>query len=262
MRKKVTSRQSPVASEASTGVGVSESHPAVEESVRRRDGRAEPRAIAKRGGAGAGRPLRAALITTMLILSACGFTPLHSQAYRAQQAVDVSSLAISVAGSNITPDATATIPRRYSELLKAEIESQVNPDATPTEKLFALTITFNELNTALFVNPDGTASRGDLAYNSTYSLTRLADGKPITSGVIARISSYNSSPTADYASYVSIEDARKRGMMELAQDYKLRLASLLPTLNNPTAPPAPAPQPESVPALQPVRNYETYRSGY
>ena len=70
------------------------------------------------------------------------------------------------------------------------------------------------------------------------------------------MSSYNSSPTADFASYISIEDARKRAMQELAQDYKLRLAALLPTLNDSkasiieTKPEAPKLE------LQPLQRYE------
>lgn len=202
-------------------------------------------------------------LALLLLLVACGFQPLHGQAYRAAQSVDLSSLVIEVSGTSITPNGTgigsSSLPRRYGEQLKADIEDQVNPSGTTAEKLFKLSIAYSELENHLFVKPDGTASRGDLVYHSTYTLTRLLDGKPIASGSIDRISSYNLSLTADYASYVSIEDARKRGMQELAQDYKLRLAALLPTLNNPTAT-ALEKKPETpLPVLQPVPTYETIR---
>jgi hypothetical protein len=198
----------------------------------------------------------------MLILSACGFTPLHSQAYRTQQAVGLDMISVAVEGANITPNTASTVPRRYSELLKAEIEDQANPVGAVAEKIFRLDIRFTELNAAFFVNPDGTSSRGDLVYNSNYTIYRTLDNKQVASGTLNRTSSYNSSPTADYASYVSIEDARKRGMIELAQDYKLRLASLLPTLNNPTATSVETKPEAPDPALQPIRNHETLRPGY
>lgn len=203
------------------------------------------------------------LLTSMLILSACGFEPLQGQAYRAKLSVDLSAVTVNVAGTSLNAGNvnTVTIPRRYGELLKAEIEDNVNPKSVASSKQFALDIAFTESDISLFVNADGTASRGDLNYTSTYTIRRFADSKPVASGTIRRISSYNSSPTADFASYVSIEDARKRGMMELAQDYKLRLASLLPTLNSVDAT-AIEPKPEAPDLeLQPVRHYETLRSG-
>ncbi|MES2984288.1 MAG: hypothetical protein V4735_03770 [Pseudomonadota bacterium] len=205
---------------------------------------------------------RAALMMGMLLLCACGFQPLHSQAYQSSLAVDLSALDITATGSNANSGTTTLgLDRRYGELLKAEIESQINPAANRSEKLFHVDITFTELEVALFVNPDGTASRGDLLFTSSYTISRLADGKALTSGSLQRTSSYNTSPTADYASYVSIEDARKRGIMELAQDYKLRLATSLKTLNDPiTVKPEDALTP--VPALQQPRGYEDRPPGY
>lgn len=204
----------------------------------------------------------ALMIMMQLTLASCGFEPLHSEAYRASQAVDLSSIRVLAVGST-TENAVAVannMDRRYSELLTAEIEGQVNPTSLAAEKLYTLAITFNELDAASFVKPDGTASRGDLNYTSTYTITRLRDAKTVASGTIQRVSTYNTSPSADYASYVSIEDARKRGILELAQDYKLRLASLLPALNNPYAQAVKAPEPEVAPPLQPMRGYETLRS--
>lgn len=200
-------------------------------------------------------------ISLVFFLSACGFQPLHGQAYRETLTVDLSSVRVSVTGSSIAVTSKSVLPRRYGELLKAQIEDKTNPRNAPTEKRFVLDISFTENDLALFVNPDGTASRGDLNYASTYSLKRLSDNKVVATGAILRVSSYNSSPTADFASYVSIEDARKRGIRELAEDYTLRLATLLPTLNMPDGT-AITPTPQvPIPELQPVRTYETIRSG-
>ena len=132
---------------------------------------------------------------------------------------------------NLTNVRIETDRSRLGQLLKAEIEDQANPDSDPVEKLYVLHIASPERDVALFINPDGTSSRGDLVYATSYTLTRVADGKLITQGNIQRISSYNSSVSADYASFVSQADARKRAVLELAQDYKLRLANVMTALN-------------------------------
>jgi len=164
-----------------------------------------------------------ALLFTLLTLTACSLQPVHGRAVREAMAVDLSAVSIE------------TESTRYAQLLKAEIQDQVNPGVGRSPAQYRLKITFNANDIPLFINPDGTSSRGDLNYQTSYILTRLRDGVAIGRGTLNRIGSYNTSQNADFASYVSQEDARKRIILELAQDYKLRLISLLPTLNNPNA---------------------------
>lgn len=154
-----------------------------------------------------------------LTLTACGFQPLHSRDFRARQEADLTAIRVQVDNS------------RLGQLLKSEIEDGVNPDFERAEKLYTLSITLAENEIYLFIRPDGTSSRGDIEYRSHYVLRRILDGKVVQEGDIRRVSSYNISESADYASYVSEEDARKRGITELAQDYRLRLSNLLITLN-------------------------------
>ena len=193
-----------------------------------------------------------ATVTVLCMLSACGFHPIHSREERAQWNTNLESVEIvtrSTSGGQISTTSGAIISssgtERLAQLLKAEIRDQVNPDSAHAEKLYVFTITVSESEVALFINPDGTSSRGDMQYTSDYTLTRKLDGKVIDRGTITRVSSYSVSQTADYGTYVSREDARKRGILELAQDYKLRLANLLPKLNDPNAP-------EAKPAVTPV----------
>lgn len=161
------------------------------------------------------------LLSLCLALAACGFQPLHGQAYRQQHAIDLSAMTVDV-------DHT-----RRGQLLEAEIEDAVNPDFEQAKKLYRLDITMKDYDTPLFINPDGTSARGDIEVHSEYKLRRIADGKLVGKGTIRRTSSYNTSDQASegYASYVSVEDAKKRAVMELAQDYKLRMANLLAKLS-------------------------------
>lgn len=162
---------------------------------------------------------RALAFAAILALAACGFTPVHSRQYQAQQDNSLASVVVDVDNT------------RLGQLLKAEINLGVNPDYERAEKLYRLDIALTENDVYLFINPDGTAGRGDVQFRSTYTLTRLLDGKVVKTGKLNRVSSYNISETADYSTYVSQEDARKRGIVELAQDYKLRLSNLMAMLS-------------------------------
>jgi hypothetical protein len=158
------------------------------------------------------------LISLCVMLASCGFEPLHGRKYRQEQRLDLSEVEIHVDNS------------RRGQLLEAEIRDAVNPDYQAATKLYRLQISLRETEIALFIRQDGTSSRGDIILNSNYTLTRIADGEVVDTNTITRSASFNSSESADYASYVSEEDARKRAVVELAQDYKLRLANLLARL--------------------------------
>jgi LPS-assembly lipoprotein len=188
-------------------------------------------------------------LATLFLLSACGFQPVHSRATRAQLAAPLESVAI------------ATDHSRLGQLLKAEIEDQVNPDSQSADKRFTMAIAISEVEISLFINPDGTSSRGNMQYNSSYTLLRRSDGKVIDRSTLTRISSYNISENADYGTYVSRADARKRGVLELAQDYKLRLINLLPKLNDPNAPEVQEKPAVVLPEIHPQGSYENRPSG-
>lgn len=161
------------------------------------------------------------LICVLALAAACGFQPLHSRAYREQQSIDLSSLMVTVDNS------------RHGQLLEAEISDAINPDYQRAAKLYHLAIAVKENDVPLFIKPDGTSARGDIQLTSTFRLTRLADNALVNSGTIHRVSSYNTSDQAaeGYASFVSVADAKKRAVLELAQDYKLRMANVLSKLS-------------------------------
>lgn len=191
------------------------------------------------------------LLVVLSAITGCGFEPLHGRNERAARVNQMESVLI------------VTDNTRQGQLLKAEIQDQVNPTGMRAEKPFMMKITVTEVEAPVFINIDGTSSRGDMQYSSIYVLTRISDGKVIDSGSISRISSYNISENADYATFVSREDARKRGILELAQDYKLRMATLLPTLNTPLkAAPAESVEPAAAPIIRLQDNHEDRTTGF
>jgi hypothetical protein len=154
-------------------------------------------------------------LLALMALCACGFEPMHGRAYQ-ERSISGDLAAIRV-------DTPTGI---LGELLRAEIEDAVNPEYHNVVPRYKIQIELIEQDIPLFVNIDGTANRGEIRYVSSYRLMRLADNTVVHTGVLRREGSYNSSQTADYAAYVSKEDAKKRAILELAQDYKLRLANL------------------------------------
>lgn len=196
--------------------------------------------------------MRGVLVGCLLLLAACGFEPLHGEQARGARSQQLESVQI------------LTDTSRAGQLLKAEIEDQVNPTALRAEKPYLLTISVSERELSLFINLDGTSSRGDMQYVSTYTLTQKRDGKVLDQGELMRVSSYNISENADYATFVSREDARRRGIIELARAYQLRLANLLPRFNDEIPVSAPVVPETPAPLLRPLdnHNHETNRSGF
>ena len=163
-------------------------------------------------------PLFYALLP-LLVLSACGFRPVYGTQYQQERAVGSASLAqIKVVSDN----------SRAGQLLKAEIEDRLNPQNIPAEKRYTLRLGVAEYNIPLFVAPDGTFGRGNIQYSVDYVLTRDADGATINQGGLSRVSSYAASETnAIYASYVAQQDAKKRGVIEMASDVAMRMGNAL-----------------------------------
>jgi LPS-assembly lipoprotein len=153
----------------------------------------------------------------LFVLNACGFEPVHAK--RTSQGATQGGLEqIQV----VVQDDS-----RLGQLLKAELEDQLNPDYLPAQKTHILTISLTESIIGAFINPDGTASRNNVNYVTNYALTPVGETASIAKGSISRVSSYNVSERADYATYVSEQDAKKRAILEIARAYKLRLANVL-----------------------------------
>ncbi len=67
----------------------------------------------------------------------------------------------------------------------------------------------------------------NLYLNTKYTLYRTSDDKPITSGTLNYVDSYNNLTNAYFSTYISADDATKRGVAELSELYRERLAVYL-----------------------------------
>lgn len=163
--------------------------------------------------------MRILILIPLFLLAGCGFRPVYGKEYQSERRVATAELAgISV----VTPT------DRLGQLLGEELRDAFNPEHVAAEKPYRLEASATEVNIPLFVAPDGTYGRGNIQFTANYTLVRVADNAPVHSGTLTRMSSYAASETnAIYASYVAQQDARKRGILELANDIASSIANRL-----------------------------------
>lgn len=167
-------------------------------------------------------------IACCLMLAACGFQPVYGtkSSLPAQSpiragvkiSVIVSSV-ISTSGSgnsSIDSSASSSMARQFTY----NLEDILNSSDTPAYKL---DVVLTQSNVGIGVARDGTASRYNLILSSSYKLIRIADNKEMDSGTIGNVTSYNNPNNQYFSTYISEQDARKRGIAELAELYRHRL---------------------------------------
>jgi len=156
------------------------------------------------------------IILLPLWLAGCGFQPIYAdnpQRYDIRDALNGVQISTPVG--------------REGELLRAELLDHLNPESRSTPLDFMLKIAIQSQFEPFIIEPDGTASRYRITITSPYTLTRMADDTVIAEGEVRRQVSYNVSEDDDYSTFVAQQDALKRVVVELAEDYKLRISALM-----------------------------------
>lgn len=151
-------------------------------------------------------------LLALLALPACGFEPIYAKR----------------GGENIAlPRVTVeTVPGRFGQLLKNGLEDKLTPGSSTKLGEYHLNATLTTTSAAVDVAKDGTASRYNIAIRSTYVLMDMSSGKQIDQGALQRVASYNNVTNAFLSTYIAEQDAVQRGIAELVEDYRLRIAAL------------------------------------
>jgi LPS-assembly lipoprotein len=164
--------------------------------------------------------LRNSVLLGVLLLTGCGFKPLYGA--RSQNTQTAALL------DGVKIDYVSVSKERMGQQLKIILEDRLNPGgAVPANPKYRLKVDLKETISAIGVAQDGTVSRYNLYLNSAYTLYRIADGQQMTSGSISNVSSYNNVTNAYFSTYISKEDAIKRGITELSEMYRARLSAYL-----------------------------------
>jgi LPS-assembly lipoprotein len=160
----------------------------------------------------------------LLALAACGFQPLYGQR--------------SVSGGPITQEFAAIrivpIAERTGQMLYNELRDRLNPTGKPADPRYILQVDLVETREELAYRGDETATRANLHLTAHYQLRRAVsqstnsagNDEVVTEGE-ARITTSYDILESQYATLVSIDDARARSVRVLSDDIRARLATAL-----------------------------------
>jgi LPS-assembly lipoprotein len=154
-----------------------------------------------------------ALFTVALLgaLTACGFQPLYAK--RGPMG--------GTAGAELAKIRIANIPDRTGQYLRNALIDRMQPQG-PSEAAYRLEISLLEQQVNLGIQQDATATRGQLRYTGTYVL-RDGQGKELLREGFRASPSFNIIES-EFGTILSSEDARERGLKEIADDITSRLA--------------------------------------
>jgi len=160
----------------------------------------------------------------LLALAACGFQPLYGQR--------------SSGGAPITQEFAAIrivpIAERTGQMLYNELRDRLNPTGKPADPRYILEIELIETRQELAYRGDETATRANLHLTAHYQLRRAVsqstngagNDEVVTEGDTRITTSYDILES-QYATLVSIDDARARSVKVLSDDIRARLATAL-----------------------------------
>ncbi|MCG8359977.1 MAG: LPS assembly lipoprotein LptE [Kiloniellales bacterium] len=150
----------------------------------------------------------------LIALSGCGFRPLYGRrAETGQSTLDALSRIY------ISP-----LEDRTGQQLQNLLSERLNPRGRRGNALYALQVRLRETTRELALRSDQTATRAELRLTAEFVLRRRADQKRLTGGTSFSANSYNILES-QFATQVSEQDARERGLREVSDDIKIRLAA-------------------------------------
>ncbi len=143
----------------------------------------------------------------------CGFQPLYAPASPGESApVD------HLAAVRINP-----LPNRDGQQLHNLLRDQLNPGGQPARPAYILDVRLTLDTEEVGIRKDQTATRANLFLNSWFTLRAAADNRVLYEDRVSSINSYNILDQP-YPTDVAEADALSRGLRELSDDIKLRLA--------------------------------------
>jgi LPS-assembly lipoprotein len=160
------------------------------------------------------RLLAAGAAALLLALAGCGYTPLYATNEQGSTVQDLASVDVKV------------VPDRSGQQLHNFLRDEINPTGRPSMPRYDLEIDLAETREALAIRTDETATRYNLNQTAQFRLRDLDTGRVVLTGSSHSAVSYNVLRD-DFNNIVSENDARRRGVREIAGDIRLRLAAFL-----------------------------------
>jgi len=147
-------------------------------------------------------------------LSGCGFTPVYG---------DRGVSASPAAAARLDSVAIEPIGERNGQMLRNLLIDRMYADGRPADPAYRLVIRLAATEEDLGIRRDATATRARVRLVADYELVDTASNEVVYRTFSRAVVSYNLLE-AQYATLVAEQDAYERGLIELADDIRTRLA--------------------------------------
>ena len=155
--------------------------------------------------------LAAALAAGLVLLGGCGFEPVYGERSQAS-------------GDALARFEIALIADRTGQMLRNELLARMQPYGEGrTATGFVLKIEVTEARQDLAIRKDDSATRANLSLNAVFHVLQPGGKEPLFNGAATAVVSHNIL-TSDFATISAREDARRRGVRQLADRIKERLS--------------------------------------
>jgi LPS-assembly lipoprotein len=153
-----------------------------------------------------------ALTIALPLLGGCGFRPVYGdRGVATAPAAALATVAID------------TIPERSGQVLRNLLIDRFYADGRPDKPTWRVAVQLSMAEEELGILKDATATRARLRLLANYELIETSTGKTVYRTFSRAIVSYNILD-AQYGTLISRQDAESRGLTELAEDIRTRLA--------------------------------------
>ncbi len=152
-------------------------------------------------------------LAILLGLGACGFQPLYGRA------ADGTATTDELAAVRVTP-----LEDRIGQQFHNLLIDRLNPRGQPVEPAYTLKLELTKSTQGVNVRKDETATRANLILRASFALYAVGSDEALLQGSVNSINSYNILDS-QFQTFVSEEDALKRGLRELSDDIRVRLAT-------------------------------------
>ena len=153
-------------------------------------------------------------LAATVMLAACGFQPVYRSAGGPSGEVVAALSQVDV----------GIIEDRAGQMLRNQLLTLLNPKGRPGKAQYVLAVKLTETRQELALKKSEVATRANLLFRAEFSLANATGGGQVVSGVSRVVVSYNVL-TAEFATLVAEEDARRRAARELALEIADRLAA-------------------------------------
>ncbi len=158
--------------------------------------------------------MAAVLLFLMLSLAACGFQPIYGGSTPSGVRTSLAMIEVGL------------IEDRVGQQLRNELVRRLHPDGRPVKPSYRLQVNLSIGKRDLALKKSEIATRANLRMTAAYTLRKNTDGEALIRGT-SRITTSYDILTNDFATLTAEEDARRRGVRELADEITNRLAAFL-----------------------------------